>query len=143
MRITSVLLIFVFLSGCEHLGSTSDAPRKLASHIASTDNIVVTSALAKIDQEHRDMKFIIKGASVRKIVHAVSCAEPWPKDEVGAGDIPNWVLDFYRGTNHLDTISFDSIFIYYEGQKYVDSDTNVLPALDDVLTKLATPKENR
>jgi hypothetical protein len=147
MRIFSLLLIVTLLSGCRHLATTSSSPTKLALRIADADNIVVTSFFAQWDKEHEGMRFVIKGQTARKIVRAVSGGE---RLSMGVGDYPSWNLQFYRGTNYLDYISFEGpIYRVYdckgnEGDwrrdwpysQYGD-DAKVLQSLDDYLTELA------
>jgi hypothetical protein len=140
MRIFSFILILALLSGCEHpAGKSPDFggqhPTTLATRIAVADSIVVTSYFALLDKEHRDMRFVITGATVRKIVRAVSDARRLP---VQVDNIPSWTLEFYRGTNSLDSICFEGrIFNYYRGETYeqYSDGSKVLENLDAELTE--------
>jgi hypothetical protein len=138
MRIFSLILISALLSGCQHpAGRLSDfggePPTKLAARIATADSIVVTSYFAELDKEHRDMRFIIKGATVRKIIRAASDA-----GLIGPVDnIPCWTLEFYRGTNNLDYICFEGHIFNYGGEHYeqYSDESKVLENLDAELTE--------
>jgi len=138
MRIFSFILISALLSGCEHpAGKSPDFsgqhPTTLASRIAVADSIVVTSYFALLDKEHRDMRFIITGATVRKVVRAVTNAGRLP---LQVDNIPSWTLEFYRGTNSLDSISFEGHIFDYGGKHYeqYSDESKVLENLDANLT---------
>jgi hypothetical protein len=139
MRIFSFIIILALLSGCENpVGKSPDFggqhPTKLAARIAAADSIVVTSYFALLDKEHRDMRFIIKGATVRKIIKAVSDAGRLPMQ---VDNIPSWTLEFYRGTNSLDSICFEGRIFDYGGEHYeqYSDGSKVLENLDAELTE--------
>jgi hypothetical protein len=139
MRIFGFILVLALLSGCEHpAGKSPDFggqhPTKLAARIAKADSIVVTSYLALLDKEHRDMRFIIKGATVGKIVRAVSDAG---RLQAQVDNYPSWNLEFYRGTNSLDSISFEGRIFNYGGEHYeqYSDESKMLENLDAELTE--------
>jgi hypothetical protein len=139
MRIFNFILILALLSGCEHpAGKLPDFggqhPTKLAARIAAADSIVVTSCFALLDKEHWDMRFVITGATVRKIVRAVSDAGRLPEQ---VDNIPSWNLEFYRGANSLDSISFEGHIFNYGGEHYeqYSDESKVLENLDAELTE--------
>jgi hypothetical protein len=141
MRIFSFLLILALLSGCEHTaGKLPDFggqhPSKLAARIAAADSIVVTSYFAELDKAHRDVRFVITGATVRKIIRAVSDAGQLPTQ---VNNIPSWTLEFYRGTNSLDSICFEGHIFNYGGEHYeqYSDGSKVLENLDAELTERA------
>lgn len=107
---------------------------RVYARIAAADSIVVASYLAELDNEHRDMRFIIKGATVRDIIRAVSDAGRLPAQ---VNNIPSWSLTFYRGTNGLDSITFEGHILNYGGQHYeqYSDGSKVLENLDAELTK--------
>jgi hypothetical protein len=138
MRIFRFIFVLALLSGCEHPagklpGLGDQHPTKLATRIAAADSIVVTSCFALLDKEHRDMRFIITGATVRKIVKAVSDAGRITP----VNNIPSWNLEFYRGTNSLDSIDFEGRIFDCGGEHYAQySDgSKVLENLDAELTE--------
>ena len=138
MRIFNIILILVLLSGCEHPagklpGFGDQHPTKLATRIAAADSIVVTSCFALLDKEHRDMRFIITGVTVRKIVKAVSDAGRITP----VNNIPAWTLEFYRGTNSLDSICFEGRIFNYGDEHYeqYSDGSKVLENLDAELTE--------
>ena len=139
MRVFSFILILVLLSGCEHPASKSpdfggQHPTKFATRIADADSIVVTSYFALLDKEHRDMRFVITGATVMKIVRAVSDSGRLSGQ---VDNIPSWTLEFYRGTNSLDSISFEGHIFNYGGEHYeqYSDGSKVLENLDAELTE--------
>ena len=139
MRIFSFILILALVSGCEHpAGKLPDFggqhPSRLAARIAAADSIVVTSYFAELDKAHRDMRFVITGATVRKIVRAVSDAGRLPTQ---VNNDPPWTLEFYRGTNNLDFICFGGHIFNYGGEHYeqYSDGSKVLENLDAELTE--------
>jgi hypothetical protein len=141
MRVFGGVLFFALVSGCGYPAaqapdSGGQHPTKLATRIAGADSIVATSCLALRDQEHRDMKFVITGATVRKIIRAVSQAGRLPEE---VNNIPSWTLEFYQGTNNLEFISFEGNTFNYGGvdyDQYRDA-SKVLENLEAELTERA------
>ena len=139
MRIFSFIIFLALVSGCEHpAGKLTDFggqyPTKLAARIAAADSIIVTSYFALIDKERRDIRFVITGATVGKIVRAVSDAG---RLQAQVDNIPSWNLEFYRGTNSLDSISFEGHIFNYGGEHYeqYSDGSKVLENLDAELTE--------
>jgi hypothetical protein len=138
MRILKLIIILALLSGCKHptnkpleLDVGGQAPTKLASRIADTDNVVVTNYLAGIDKKYRDATFVMKGATMGEVVTAVSSGGRLPAQ---AGIDPLWVLQFYKGTNYLDSAPIQGSIFVYEGEQYGDG-SGVLERLEHDLLK--------
>ena len=114
-------------------------PKQFTAKIADADSIVVRSYLAYVDKRHRDMMFVITGATVNKIVKAVSSSGRLP----GLVDnIPSWNLEFRKGTNVVATVTFEGkILDYYPGKdqvQYMDR-CGVLENLDQELLRRTEP----
>jgi hypothetical protein len=97
-------------------------PTNLARRIADTDHIVATNWF---DATHGDLGFgvSISDDKVGKIVRAVSAAKKYPNLPV-TSSIWDWELQFYKGTNRLDTIRFQGSVFLADGE--YDDETDVL-----------------
>ena len=83
--------------------------------------------------------FVVTGATVNKIVKAVSSSGRLPGL---ANNIPSWNLEFRKGTNVVATVTFEGkILDYYSGNnqvQYMDR-SGVLENLDQELLRRTEP----
>jgi len=93
-------------------------PTNLAIQIATADHIVVENCFT-LDAPPSKVTLLISGDAARQAVHAVSQARRYIP-QANPGWIPNWELQFYRGTTRLASIRAIAYGFDYDNETYTD-----------------------
>jgi hypothetical protein len=114
------LVVLLALSACSRQLST------FGKRISSADRVVAVTQSGKLMLTKR-------GVDATTVVHALSSAR---RDRRHYDATLSWRLQFYRGTNLLETVRFQDRIFAIDGSVYSD-DTGILKALGDQI--LADP----
>ena len=107
-------------------------PTNLLNRIVNCDHIIVTNRFG-FEKEYAGFSEQITGLEMTRIVRAVSSL--WVlRHSPNSSAACDWQLQFYSGTNRLDTVDFQSRIVRYDGHDYPD-ETGVFDKLYSGLLK--------
>jgi hypothetical protein len=124
-----LLFAIALFAGCNRTPVIT--PTKLAHQIADTDWIVarhyIRRGRAHVPPDILNFSVTIIGNDARKVVRAVS-RSTW--DGAVCDCIPVWELQFYKGSNWLATVDFESDLLWGVDVGQFDDTSGTLKKLD-------------
>jgi len=129
MRIIYLIFAIALLVGCKPTPGIT--PTKLAHQIADTDHIIATyyHRTGHVPPEISEFSITITGDDARQIVRAISQST---SDGTQTLCMPEWELQFYKGTNRLAAVGFGCSLVWVNRAEFRD-ESGTLEKLDHAI----------
>jgi hypothetical protein len=115
MHIVGSMVLIAMVTGCRHPAgngqelarspsdlSTYKTPTNLANQIASADYIIVTNSMVP---QYAGFSLVLSGNKAEELVRDISSARHYTL-QTDPGWLPDWELQFYKGTIYLASVPF-------------------------------------